>query len=66
MITEIGLAAGAIWNTLKKEGETNVTQLQKKTGLPQNQFFMALGWLAREDKLQFRRDRRAIYIRLKE
>ncbi len=66
MITEIGLAAGAIWNVLKKEGETNITRLQKKTGLPQNQFFMALGWLAREDKLQFRRDRRALYIHLKE
>lgn len=66
MITEIGLAAGAIWNVLKKDGETNVTQLQKKTGLPQNQFYLALGWLARENKIQFRRDRRAIFIGLKE
>ncbi len=66
MITEIGSAAGMIWNVLKKEGEANVTQLQKKTNLPQSQFFMALGWLAREDKIQFRRDRRALFIGLKE
>jgi len=66
MITEIGLASGTIWNILKKDGETGVSQLQKKTGLPLNQFYMALGWLARENKIQFRRDRRAIFIGLKE
>ncbi len=66
MIREIGMAAGTIWNLLKKDGETNITQLQKKTGLPQNQLYLALGWLAREDKIQFRRDRRAIFIGLKE
>jgi hypothetical protein len=65
MITDIGLAAGNIWKILKAEGELTITQLKRKSGLPVNQFYMGLGWLAREDKLRFRRDRRNIFIVLK-
>jgi hypothetical protein len=65
MNTDIGLAAGNIWKILKAEGELTITQLKRKSGLPVNQFYMGLGWLAREDKVQFRRDRRNIFIVLK-
>jgi hypothetical protein len=65
MNLEIGQAAGGIWKILKAEGETTVTRLKKKSGLSIGQFYMGLGWLAREDKLVFRRDKRNIFISLK-
>ena len=65
MNMEIGQAAGSVWKILKADGETTVTRLKKKSGLPLSQFYMGLGWLAREDKLSFRRDKRNIFISLK-
>ncbi len=66
MVDKIGLAAGDIWRKLKKEGETSLTLLNKKTGLPVNIFYMGLGWLTREDKINYRREKKVIYIALKE
>jgi hypothetical protein len=65
MNMEIGQAAGSVWKILKADGEITVTRLKKKSGLPLSQFYMGLGWLAREDKLSFRRDKRNIFISLK-
>ncbi|MEO0143197.1 MAG: winged helix-turn-helix domain-containing protein [candidate division WOR-3 bacterium] len=65
MINEIGLAAGDIWKKLNEEGEMVITRLKRKTGLPINMFYLGLGWLAREDKLIFRREKRTIYVSLK-
>ncbi len=65
MVNEIGLAAGSIWRRLNEEGEMVITKLMKKTGLPINIFYLGLGWLAREDKLNFRREKRTIYVSLK-
>jgi len=66
MITEIGFAAGNIWKKLKDEGEMVITKLQRKSGLPINIFYMGLGWLAREDKVKFKREKRTIYVSLKQ
>lgn len=38
---------------LDSEGETSLSELIKKTKLDTNNFFMALGWLARENKIFF-------------
>ena len=54
MINEIGETAGEIWTTLSEEGKpVTVSQLKKKTKLPESMLYMGIGWLAREDKLQF-------------
>ncbi len=66
MITEIGFAAGNIWKKLKDEGEMVITKLQRRSGLPVNMFYLGLGWLAREDKVKFRREKRTIYVSLKQ
>ncbi len=66
MITDIGFAAGSIWKKLKEEGGMVITRLMRKSGLPINMFYMGLGWLAREDKIKFRREGRTIYVSLKE
>ena len=52
MITnEIGLNAGKIWNLLDEQGEHSVKELKKKLKLSDHEFFMAIGWLAREGKI---------------
>lgn len=52
MITnEIGLNAGKIWNTLFDVGEQPVKTLIKKLKMTSPDFYMAVGWLAREEKI---------------
>ena len=52
MITSgIGLNAGKIWNTLYDEGEQPVKDLIKKLKMTSPDFYMAVGWLAREGKI---------------
>lgn len=48
MITEIGLAAGAIWQFLDERGESRFSELAGRLGESEALLFMALGWLARE------------------
>jgi len=58
MITnEIGSNAGRIWNILNEEGEQPVKGLIKKVKLTSPNFYMAVGWLAREKKIyHFKKD----------
>ena len=54
MVNKIGETAGDIWAALVEESKAmTVSQLKKKTKLPENLLYMGIGWLAREDKLQF-------------
>ncbi len=59
MITnEIGLNAGKIWSLLDEQGEHSVKELKKKLKLTDNEFSMAIGWLAREGKIfHFEKDK---------
>lgn len=51
-ITEIGAAAGKIWTYLEKNGASSVTKITTETGLGKNDVQRAIGWLAKEDKLE--------------
>lgn len=52
MIEEIGKTAGEIWTFLNSQPEAvNLAKLRKNISAPANILMMALGWLAREDKL---------------
>jgi len=54
MIDKIGETAGEIWTLLAEENKpVTLTQFRKKTKLPEDLLYMGIGWLAREDKLQF-------------
>lgn len=48
MITQIGIAAGDIWNYLDEKGSATPDQLYKAIGKPRELILMSLGWLARE------------------
>ncbi len=52
MLAKIGENAGAIWNALQ-EGGLNLKGLKKATKLKNEDLYLALGWLARENKLVF-------------
>lgn len=48
---EIGAAAGDVWRYLAQEGPTSLAQLKKGLELSGPQVERAIGWLAREDKI---------------
>ena len=50
-INNIGNNAGVVWNALNANGKMTETKLKKETGLGSSEFYTALGWLAREGKL---------------
>jgi hypothetical protein len=50
-IEEFGRNAGNVWKTLDKHGPLTQTNLMKKTKLKEDEFYAAVGWLARENKI---------------
>lgn len=48
MITEIGIAAGDIWQYLDKNGTATLDQMTKAIGKSRELLLMSMGWLARE------------------
>ena len=52
MIAKIGENAGAIWGALQN-GAQGLKALKKATKLKNEELYLALGWLAREGKLNF-------------
>ena len=50
---QIGLLAGTIWQQLDKDlTDTRISKLAKECKLKQSEFYLALGWLARENKIK--------------
>jgi hypothetical protein len=64
--TAIGLNAGKIWNTLNEQGEQPLKNMIKKLRLSGPDFYLAIGWLAREGKICHFENDGAIMICLKE
>ena len=64
MQEEIGTTAGAIWKILHSKGELSLSQLKKQTKAKAPVFDWAIGWLARENKIAFIQQKRAIRVRL--
>jgi len=52
MIANIGENAGAIWGALSN-GALGLKALKKATKLKNEDLYLALGWLAREGKVNF-------------
>ena len=65
MIPKIGQTAGMVWKFLEDKGEANLTQLKKGVKADPNLVLQAIGWLAREDKLQIQKKERYIIYTLK-
>ncbi|HOH55897.1 MAG TPA: winged helix-turn-helix domain-containing protein [Paludibacteraceae bacterium] len=65
MSTEnIGINAGSVWNVLNEKGEMDVKALKKSTKLSEKDLNMALGWLAREGKIEFNETEESLLVHL--
>jgi hypothetical protein len=53
MQAESDSAAGAIWRHLNEHGEITLSKLKQGTKLPDQCLFTGIGWLAREEQLNF-------------
>jgi hypothetical protein len=49
----IGETAGIVWDAVSKRGPRTLAALIEEVDVPQSLFFMVVGWLSREGKLQF-------------
>lgn len=58
----IGESAGKVWRYLEAQGPRSVSQIQRGTGLSQSLTYLALGWLAREGKIRFEQEGRALLV----
>jgi len=66
MKDKIGETAGKIWNLLKEKGEVNISQLPRLLNEKSVIVQQALGWLAREDKIEYRIEAGKTHISLTE
>ncbi|NMB04774.1 MAG: winged helix-turn-helix domain-containing protein [Bacteroidales bacterium] len=51
----IGSNAGIIWNLLNNKQKWNIADLQEATRLTEKEIYTAIGWLARENKIEIER-----------
>ena len=51
IIENFGQNAGKVWNTLNKYGPQSQDKIIEATGLDENDFYAAVGWLAKENKI---------------
>jgi hypothetical protein len=65
-IEGIGTAAGTVWRTLASNGPMTVAKLVKAVDEPRDRVMQAIGWLAREGKLDINGARRGHTIALRE
>ncbi len=63
----VGTAAGEVWTYLKQRGgHARLAAVKREVALSEPLLYMAMGWLAREGKLETRQDARVAYVMLKE
>ncbi|HUT14159.1 MAG TPA: winged helix-turn-helix domain-containing protein [Thermoguttaceae bacterium] len=65
-VAQIGETAGTLWCVLSENGPLTMTNLVKLVGQPHNAVMLALGWLAREDKIHFEEKGRTRVVSLRE
>ncbi len=61
----VGETAGKIWNVLHDEGPQTFTQLKKKLNGSGELVSFAVGWLAREDKVDITQEKKLVKVALK-
>jgi hypothetical protein len=64
-VLSIGEAAGLVWKLLSTNGPMTVAKLVKAADQPRDTVMQAIGWLAREDKLNITDERRGRVISLR-
>jgi hypothetical protein len=65
-VAQIGETAGVIWHLLDEKGPLSMAQVVKQSGEARDVVMMALGWLAREDKIAIDNESRARTVSLRQ
>ena len=63
-ISNIGTAAGLVWQYLYQNGPAALSKLVKEIDAPRDQIMQGIGWLAREGKIRFDGNSRSKVIAL--
>lgn len=66
VIGQVGETAGQVWKLLASEGPLTAAQLKKKLNSKGEVLSMALGWLAREDKIELVNEKKDLRVQLKD
>ena len=64
-VDAIGTAAGRVWHYLHRHGRSRLAAVRRDVDMPEPVVYMAIGWLAREGKLDVERESRFFYVSLK-
>ena len=64
MMDEVVKAPGKIWAYLSEHGETSVYKLKKDLNLPDSMLYIGIGWLAKEGKLEIKREGGSLKVKL--
>ncbi len=64
-VSQIGETAGQVWQRLESKGPATIAKLVKEIDAPRDLLMQALGWLAREDKINIEGDARSKTISLR-
>lgn len=62
--SEIGLNAGKVWRLICDNAKWSYGTLKKESGLNDLELGAALGWLAREDKIEIHQEEDEFYVSL--
>ena len=61
----IGENAGKIWKILNSTGEIDISYITKEANITRYDAYLALGWLAREDKIEGKNKAKSNQVRFK-
>ena len=62
---QVGEAAGEVWKLLSSDGPQTLSQLKRKLKGKGEVVSFALGWLAREDRIELVPEKKEIRVQLK-
>ena len=60
---KIGLNAGPVWRKLNENGSFPIQELARKLDLGAEDTALAIGWLARENKVYLERKNGVLYVK---
>ena len=62
---QIGETAGVVWKLLSDHGPLSLAKLIERVGVNRDVVMQAIGWLAREDKIEITETRRGRVVALR-
>jgi hypothetical protein len=65
-VQQIGETAGAVWNALNENGPLSLAKLVENVGGNRDVVMQAVGWLAREDKIDITETKRGRIVSLRD